>query len=192
MMELDVSAAPSKAFIETLRSWLTELEHLEATGAATPDTCEMLVDDAGSVSRPCAAVARRFEQLAGLVSGKASRFLVRIAPSHFSRNLARDQVSDCRRISGQRPIDQLLGLGVSRRRGLDQTVGKFPAFGRAGRGALRRNSFRLNEIPGRISPPRMRGPDSQMRICFSSLTPLWPLRLSLEGPLYRHPPLVRR
>ena len=43
-MGLDVSAAPSKAFIETLRSWLTELEHLEATGEATPDTCEMLVE----------------------------------------------------------------------------------------------------------------------------------------------------
>ena len=43
-MELDVSAAPSKTFIETLRGWLTELEHLEATGAATPDSCEMLVE----------------------------------------------------------------------------------------------------------------------------------------------------
>ena len=43
-MGLDVSAAPSKAFIETLRRWLTELEHLEETGAATPDTCEMLVE----------------------------------------------------------------------------------------------------------------------------------------------------
>jgi hypothetical protein len=43
-MGLDVSAAASKAFIETLRRWLTELEHLEATGAATPDTCEMLVE----------------------------------------------------------------------------------------------------------------------------------------------------
>ena len=43
-MGLDVSAAPSKAFIETLRSWLTELEHLEATGAATPDSSEMLVE----------------------------------------------------------------------------------------------------------------------------------------------------
>ena len=41
-MGLDVSAAPSKAFIETLRRWLTELEHLEATGAATPDSCESL------------------------------------------------------------------------------------------------------------------------------------------------------
>ena len=43
-MGLDVSAAPSKTFIETLRGWLTELEHLEATGAATPDSCEMLVE----------------------------------------------------------------------------------------------------------------------------------------------------
>ena len=43
-MGLDVSADPSKAFIETLRRWLTELEHLEATGAATPDSSEMLVE----------------------------------------------------------------------------------------------------------------------------------------------------
>jgi len=43
-MGLDVRAAPSKAFIETLRRWLTELEHLEATGAATPESCEMLVE----------------------------------------------------------------------------------------------------------------------------------------------------
>jgi hypothetical protein len=34
---------PSKVFIETLRRWLVELEHLEATGAATPaDSCEMI------------------------------------------------------------------------------------------------------------------------------------------------------
>jgi hypothetical protein len=37
-------AAPSKALVETLRRWLTELEHLEATGAATLDSCEMLVE----------------------------------------------------------------------------------------------------------------------------------------------------
>ena len=43
-MEFNVKAAPSKAYIETLRRWLTELEHLEATGAATPDSCEMLVE----------------------------------------------------------------------------------------------------------------------------------------------------
>ena len=43
-MGLDVRAAPSKAFVETLRRWLTELEHLEATGAATPDSSEMLVE----------------------------------------------------------------------------------------------------------------------------------------------------
>ena len=43
MMELDVRV-PSKAFIETLRGWLTDLEYLEATGAATPDSCEMLVE----------------------------------------------------------------------------------------------------------------------------------------------------
>ena len=43
-MKFDVRAAPSKAFVETLRRWLTELEHLEATGVATPDSCEMLVE----------------------------------------------------------------------------------------------------------------------------------------------------
>jgi hypothetical protein len=43
MMELDVRV-PSKAFIETLRRWLADLEHLEATGAATPDTCEVLTE----------------------------------------------------------------------------------------------------------------------------------------------------
>jgi len=43
-MKFDVRAAPSKAFIETLRRWQTELEHLEATGAATPESCEMLVE----------------------------------------------------------------------------------------------------------------------------------------------------
>jgi len=35
---------PSTAFIETLRRWLADLEYLEATGAATPDTCEVLVE----------------------------------------------------------------------------------------------------------------------------------------------------
>jgi len=39
MMEL-----PSTAFIKTLRRWLADLEYLEATGAATPDTCEVLVE----------------------------------------------------------------------------------------------------------------------------------------------------
>ena len=42
-MELAVRD-PSKVFIETLRRWLVELEHLEATGAATPDTCEVLTE----------------------------------------------------------------------------------------------------------------------------------------------------
>jgi hypothetical protein len=42
-MNLDVKIS-SKGIVETLRSWITELEHLEATGAATPDSCEMLVD----------------------------------------------------------------------------------------------------------------------------------------------------
>jgi hypothetical protein len=41
-MELDVRI-PTNEFIETLRGWLAELEHLEATGAATPDSCEVLV-----------------------------------------------------------------------------------------------------------------------------------------------------
>ena len=43
MMELDVRV-PSNAFIETLRRWLSDLEYLEATGAATPDSCEVLVE----------------------------------------------------------------------------------------------------------------------------------------------------
>ena len=43
MMELDVRV-PSKAFIETLGRWLAGLEYLEATGAATPDTCEVLTE----------------------------------------------------------------------------------------------------------------------------------------------------
>ncbi len=34
----------SKELIETLRKRIAELEDLEARGAATPDTCEMLVD----------------------------------------------------------------------------------------------------------------------------------------------------
>src|SRR5208283_4602703 len=92
--------------------------------------------DAASVSRPCAASARRFEQFAGLVSGKASWFLVRIVPRHFRRNSARDQVSDCRRNPDQCSVDQLVCLGASHaiapgRRGLGQTVPQFPAFYRA-------------------------------------------------------------
>jgi hypothetical protein len=35
---------PSKGIIETLREKLAELDDLEATGAGTPDTCEMLID----------------------------------------------------------------------------------------------------------------------------------------------------
>ena len=34
----------SQELIKTLHERLVELEHLEASGAATPDTCEMLVD----------------------------------------------------------------------------------------------------------------------------------------------------
>ncbi len=43
MMEIEVRV-PSTAFIETLRRWLADLEYLDATGAATPDTCEVLVE----------------------------------------------------------------------------------------------------------------------------------------------------
>jgi hypothetical protein len=43
MMELDVRV-PSKGFIETIRERIAELEYREATDAATPDTCEELVD----------------------------------------------------------------------------------------------------------------------------------------------------
>ena len=35
---------PSKTIIETLRKQIAELESLEATGVATIDTCQMLVD----------------------------------------------------------------------------------------------------------------------------------------------------
>ena len=41
-MELDVKI-PSKTIMETLRHQIAELESLESTGVATPDTCEMLV-----------------------------------------------------------------------------------------------------------------------------------------------------
>ena len=44
MWKLDAAMAPSRAFIETIRGWLIDLDHLEATGAATPDTCEVLVE----------------------------------------------------------------------------------------------------------------------------------------------------
>jgi hypothetical protein len=42
-MDIDIRIA-SKGIIETLRDRITELKELEATGAATPDTCEELVD----------------------------------------------------------------------------------------------------------------------------------------------------
>ena len=42
-MELDVRV-PSTAFIKTLRRWLADREYLEATGAATPDTCKVIVE----------------------------------------------------------------------------------------------------------------------------------------------------
>jgi len=42
-MNIDVKR-PSTNLIETLRQRIAELEVLEASGAATPDTCEMLVD----------------------------------------------------------------------------------------------------------------------------------------------------
>ncbi len=43
MMDFD-ARIPSKELIEALRERIAELEDLEASGAATPDTCEMLVD----------------------------------------------------------------------------------------------------------------------------------------------------
>ena len=43
MMDSFISV-PSKGIIETLRERLAELEHLEASGASTPDTHEELVD----------------------------------------------------------------------------------------------------------------------------------------------------
>ena len=43
MRDLDVEI-PSQELIETLRERIAELEDLEARGAATPDTCEILVD----------------------------------------------------------------------------------------------------------------------------------------------------
>jgi hypothetical protein len=43
MIDIDVKR-PSTNLIETLRQRIAELEDLEASGAATPDTCEMLVD----------------------------------------------------------------------------------------------------------------------------------------------------
>jgi len=42
-MDLDTKI-PSKGIIETLRERIAELEELEATGVATPDTCEAIVD----------------------------------------------------------------------------------------------------------------------------------------------------
>ena len=36
--------SPSQELIETLRERIAELVDLEARGAATPDTCEILVD----------------------------------------------------------------------------------------------------------------------------------------------------
>jgi len=43
MIEIDMKTR-SKGIIETLRERIAELEDLEAMGAATPDTCETLVD----------------------------------------------------------------------------------------------------------------------------------------------------
>jgi hypothetical protein len=42
-MDLD-AGIPPKRIIETLRERIAELEELEASGEATPDTCEMLDD----------------------------------------------------------------------------------------------------------------------------------------------------
>jgi hypothetical protein len=49
-MDLDVKILPEE-IIEILRERLVELEHLEATGAATPDTCEMLVAVRGLLAK---------------------------------------------------------------------------------------------------------------------------------------------
>ena len=43
MRELDVEI-PSQGLIETLRERIAELEDLEARGAATPDSCEIVVE----------------------------------------------------------------------------------------------------------------------------------------------------
>jgi hypothetical protein len=43
MMDLDANIHSGELF-ETLRGRIAELEELEARGAATPDSCEMLVD----------------------------------------------------------------------------------------------------------------------------------------------------
>jgi len=43
MMELDVRV-PYRGFVETIRERIAELEYREATDAATPDTCEELID----------------------------------------------------------------------------------------------------------------------------------------------------
>jgi hypothetical protein len=43
MMDFFISVPP-KGIIETLRERVAELEHLEASGASTPDTHEELVD----------------------------------------------------------------------------------------------------------------------------------------------------
>jgi len=43
MRELDVEI-PSQGLIETLRERIAELEDIEARGAATPDSCEILVE----------------------------------------------------------------------------------------------------------------------------------------------------
>ncbi|HEY8007183.1 MAG TPA: hypothetical protein VIE66_10410 [Methylocella sp.] len=43
MMNIDPKR-PQATLIETLRQRIAELEDQEAKGAATPDTCEMLVD----------------------------------------------------------------------------------------------------------------------------------------------------
>jgi hypothetical protein len=49
-MDLDVKILPEE-IIEILRERLVELEHLEATGAATPDICEMLVAVRGLLAK---------------------------------------------------------------------------------------------------------------------------------------------
>ena len=70
MMELDVKHR-SKGIFETLRERIVELEDLEAMGAATPDTCEMLVDLHELLDRTRRHVAGTDPQNGALGTGSA-------------------------------------------------------------------------------------------------------------------------
>ena len=75
MRELDVEI-PSQGLIETLRERIAELEDLEARGAATPDSCEILVD-------PALFIAEGHDEFlyGGLVPGHESAPSLGTAPS---------------------------------------------------------------------------------------------------------------